>query len=151
MVPLYAARVSDLGPGDFVHVECTACRHGLMIAASTLTHGLRLGPDVRITDLEPRMPQLRRQGPRRRLDSPEGCAYIDRMNLDLTDAETTALRTLLRQTIDGDRYPLSPRLRPYKAILAKIDPTTVRPAPPPLAPAKPYVPSSVMQKKNRRR
>ena len=33
MVPFYAARVSDLGPGDFVQVEC-ACGHTerLMIA-----------------------------------------------------------------------------------------------------------------------
>ena len=49
MVPLYAARVSDLGPRDFVHLECNDCRHDLMIAASTLTNGLRLGPDLRPT------------------------------------------------------------------------------------------------------
>ena len=77
-------------------------------------------------------------------------AHISNMNLDLTDAETSALRTLLRQTIDGDRFPLSPRLRPYKAILAKIDPTTVRPAPAPLPPPKAYVPSTVLAKKRRR-
>jgi hypothetical protein len=72
------------------------------------------------------------------------------MNLDLSPDETAALRDLLKQTIDGDRYPLSPRLRPYRAILNKIDPTTVRPPLPPLPPVKPYVPSSVMQKKRRR-
>jgi hypothetical protein len=55
MVPLYAARVSDLGAGDFVCVECTACGHDLMIAAATLRDGLRLGPDDRITDLERRL------------------------------------------------------------------------------------------------
>ncbi len=27
MVPLYAARVEDLGPGDFVKVDCAACGH----------------------------------------------------------------------------------------------------------------------------
>ncbi len=54
MVPLYAARVSDLGPGDFVHVECV-CGHDLMITADTLTQGLRLGPDERITDLARRL------------------------------------------------------------------------------------------------
>jgi 4-carboxymuconolactone decarboxylase len=27
MVPLYAARIADFGPGDFVRVECTACGH----------------------------------------------------------------------------------------------------------------------------
>jgi len=26
MVPLYAARIADLGPDDFVHVEC-GCGH----------------------------------------------------------------------------------------------------------------------------
>jgi hypothetical protein len=55
------------------------------------------------------------------------------MNLDLTDAETAALIRLLRDTIDGDRYPLSPRLAPLKAILAKIEPPVPRPElPPPL-------------------
>jgi hypothetical protein len=43
------------------------------------------------------------------------------MNLDLTDDETTALAQLLRRTIDEYRYPLSPRLAPLKAILAKLD------------------------------
>jgi hypothetical protein len=27
MVPLYAARIEDLGPGDFVRVDCAACGH----------------------------------------------------------------------------------------------------------------------------
>jgi hypothetical protein len=27
MVPPYAARIEDLGPGDFVRVECIACGH----------------------------------------------------------------------------------------------------------------------------
>ena len=66
MVPMYAARVSDLGPGDFVRVECGACGHDMLIPASSLTTGLRLakpsaspgaralGPDERITDLAAR-------------------------------------------------------------------------------------------------
>jgi hypothetical protein len=33
------------------------------------------------------------------------------MNLDLTDEEAAALIRLLRGTIDGDRYPLSPASR----------------------------------------
>jgi hypothetical protein len=62
--------------------------------------------------------------------------------------ETAALRQLLRQTIDGDRFPLSPRLRPYKAILAKIDPQKPRdPLPPPKPPGEP---SMVLKKKRRR-
>jgi hypothetical protein len=31
MVPLYAARIADLGPGDFVKIECIACGHGELI------------------------------------------------------------------------------------------------------------------------
>ena len=30
MVPLYAARIEDLGPGDFVRVECIACHNELI-------------------------------------------------------------------------------------------------------------------------
>jgi hypothetical protein len=40
------------------------------------------------------------------------------MNLDLTDGEAAVLAQLLRHTIDESRYPLSPLLRPLKAILA---------------------------------
>ena len=54
MVPLYAARVSDLQPGDFVRVECV-CGHEELIPDVSLTQGLRLGPDERITDLAPRL------------------------------------------------------------------------------------------------
>jgi hypothetical protein len=41
---------------------------------------------------------------------------------DLTDDETRALIQFLRRTIDEYRYPLSPRLAPLKAILAKLEP-----------------------------
>jgi hypothetical protein len=44
------------------------------------------------------------------------------MTLDITDDEALALAQLLRITIDDDPYPLSPRLAPLKAILAKLDP-----------------------------
>jgi hypothetical protein len=55
------------------------------------------------------------------------------MNLDLTDDETAALARLLRHAIDDDRYPLSPRLVPLKAVLAKLEPAQPRPElPPPL-------------------
>jgi len=54
------------------------------------------------------------------------------MPLDLTDEETAALERLLRETIDGDRYPLSPRVLTLKAILAKIRPETERKPLPPL-------------------
>lgn len=38
---------------------------------------------------------------------------------DLTEDELAAIAKALRQTIDNDRYPLSPRLRPFKNALAK--------------------------------
>jgi len=50
------------------------------------------------------------------------------MNLDLTDEETIALARLLSDTIDGDRYPLSPRIQMLKGILAQIRPEPVREA-----------------------
>jgi Helix-turn-helix domain of resolvase len=49
------------------------------------------------------------------------------VNLDLTDDEAAALPQLLRLTFDEDRYPLSPRLAPLRAILEKLDPTKPRP------------------------
>jgi hypothetical protein len=59
--------------------------------------------------------------------------HMTGMNLDLSDDETQALARLLRRTIDDDRYPLSPRLAPLKAIPAKLDPPAPRPElPPPL-------------------
>jgi hypothetical protein len=37
------------------------------------------------------------------------------MHLDLTDDETVALLNLLTETIENDRYPLSPRIRGLRA------------------------------------
>jgi hypothetical protein len=58
------------------------------------------------------------------------------VQLDLTDEETLALLNLLTETIDNDRYPLSPRIRMLRGILAKFGP--MGPAPPP--PARPPTP-----------
>ena len=55
MVPLYAARIEDLGPGDFVQVECAACGHETFIPHNTLLHGLQLKPGDKVVDLEPRL------------------------------------------------------------------------------------------------
>ena len=38
------------------------------------------------------------------------------MQLELTDEQTEALLRELTQIIDGDRYPLSPRIVPMKEI-----------------------------------
>jgi hypothetical protein len=48
------------------------------------------------------------------------------MQIDLTEDETAALARLLTNTIDADRYPLSPRIQLLKGILAKIRPEPVR-------------------------
>jgi hypothetical protein len=53
VVPFYAARVSDLGPGDFVHVEC-ACGHTeRLTAAMLITAGV--APDEKVQGLGNRM------------------------------------------------------------------------------------------------
>ena len=41
------------------------------------------------------------------------------MQLELTDEETFALLNLLVDAIEGDRYPMSPRIRLLREILAK--------------------------------
>ena len=52
MRPLYDARIGDLGPGDFVYVECTGCGHDLLIPSSGLQQGLRLPPFMPVLDLQ---------------------------------------------------------------------------------------------------
>ena len=42
------------------------------------------------------------------------------MILDLDDEETRALLNLLTEAIEGDRYPLSPRVRVLRDILVKF-------------------------------
>jgi len=39
MLPLYAARLSDLRPGDFVKVDCAACGHVALLTTKTLLMG----------------------------------------------------------------------------------------------------------------
>jgi hypothetical protein len=53
------------------------------------------------------------------------------VRLDLTDEETLALLNLLTETIENDRYPLSPRIRALRGILTKFGP--MGPTPPPVA------------------
>jgi hypothetical protein len=57
---------------------------------------------------------------------------------DLTDDERAAVVRALRQAIDRDSYPLSPRPKPFKTALAKLNPASApKPAVerPPLAKA----------------
>ena len=53
MVPLNAARIEDLGSGDFVRVQCIACGHDERLTADQLrVKGLRLPPTTLVLGLE---------------------------------------------------------------------------------------------------
>jgi hypothetical protein len=56
MKPLYAARIEDLGPGDFVKVECIACGHAELLASDQLRiKGQALPAYTPVLDLELRL------------------------------------------------------------------------------------------------
>jgi hypothetical protein len=69
------------------------------------------------------------------------------MQIDLNDKEIAALTRLLTDTIDADRYPLSPRIQSLKAIRAKIRPEPVHE---PLPPPKQYEPPRATTARRRR-
>src|SRR5215471_21446122 len=64
MAPLYLATIEDLGPGDFVKIDCAACGHTALLTAESL---LRLGRGNRekVLDLKDRV-RCRRCGVRGR-------------------------------------------------------------------------------------
>jgi len=68
------------------------------------------------------------------------------MRLDLTDEETAILVRALDRVIEGDRYPLSPRILTLKAIRAKLRPGPVRE---PLPSRKHYAPPHVGRRRRR--
>jgi hypothetical protein len=53
MKALYEARIGDLGPGDFVKVECI-CGHDVLMPSSGLQQGQKLPPYMPVLDLESR-------------------------------------------------------------------------------------------------
>jgi hypothetical protein len=55
MLPLYAARIEDLGPGDFVKVDCVACHRVALLTprGALLRQGLR--PVAKVLDLKGRL------------------------------------------------------------------------------------------------
>ena len=55
MVPLYAARVQDLGPDDVAVFKCGACGHTAELPPSALIRGLGLQPIDKVLDLERRL------------------------------------------------------------------------------------------------
>jgi hypothetical protein len=69
------------------------------------------------------------------------------MTLELSDEQTAALLSELDRIIEGDRYPLSPRIRTLKEIRAMIKPYPVRE---PLPATKHYEPPSKGRYQRRR-
>jgi hypothetical protein len=59
-------------------------------------------------------------------------------NLELSQVEAEALVRELARIVEGDRYPLSPRILTLKAILNKLQPEPPRE---PLPPLKTYEPA----------
>ena len=54
MVPLYAARIADLGPGDFVKIDCGACSHTALVTPAFLSR-LGLEQHRKVLDLRDRV------------------------------------------------------------------------------------------------
>ena len=55
IVPLCKARVSDLGPDDFVKVTCYGCGHETLIPPDTFLVRPDVSPGTRVVDLERRV------------------------------------------------------------------------------------------------
>ena len=70
------------------------------------------------------------------------------MHLDLTDEQAALLLAELDRIIDGDRYPLSARIRALRVIRALLKPYPERPPLPP--PPRRYEPPSRGQYRKRR-
>jgi hypothetical protein len=69
---------------------------------------------------------------------------------DLTDQDRAELARILRDVIEADRFPFSPKVRRWKELLAKIDPTP-EPVVTPYPTATPAgQPSYLLAKKRRR-
>jgi len=54
MVPLYAARIEDLGSGDFVKIDCAACGHTALLTPVFLAR-LGLKASRKVLDLKDRV------------------------------------------------------------------------------------------------
>jgi hypothetical protein len=73
------------------------------------------------------------------------------MSPNLTNDDVAVITRLLRDTIAADPYPLSPRIKRLKAILAKFDPSAAPVERPILPPAPIHKPSTLAQGLNARR
>jgi hypothetical protein len=54
MLPLYAARIEDLGQGDFVRIDCAACHHVALLTPEALLR-LGLSAAAKVLDLNGRL------------------------------------------------------------------------------------------------
>jgi ribosomal protein S27E len=54
MLPLYAARIEDLGRGDFVKIDCAACQHMALLTSEFLLR-LGLSSQTKVLDLKERV------------------------------------------------------------------------------------------------
>ena len=70
--------------------------------------------------------------------------------VELDDAEKAALAELLTRAIAADPFPMSPRNRTLRAILAKLEPPRAQPQPYP-APTPAGTPSLLLTRKKGRR
>ena len=73
------------------------------------------------------------------------------MTTNLADQDLADLARFLREAIEADRYPLSPRVRRLKELLAKVDPAPAAAVTPFPAPKPPGRPSFVLAKRRGRR
>jgi hypothetical protein len=54
MLPLYAARIENLGQGEFVKVDCAACHHVALLTPEALLRS-GLSPAAKVLDLKGRL------------------------------------------------------------------------------------------------
>jgi hypothetical protein len=54
MLPLYAARIEDLGQGDSVKVDCAACHRVALLTPEALLR-VGLSPTAKVLDLKGRL------------------------------------------------------------------------------------------------
>jgi hypothetical protein len=54
MLPLYAARIEDLGRGDLLKVDCAACHHVALLTPEALLRA-GLSPVIKVLDLKARL------------------------------------------------------------------------------------------------
>jgi hypothetical protein len=53
MMPLYAARIEDLGQGEFVKVDCAACQHVALLTPEFLLRRTRPARGLRQLQITP--------------------------------------------------------------------------------------------------